>query len=414
MAKDRIPQAILESLLEQIRASGDIDLLRSTLEWTINQLIDADCTTEIGAAPYQRTEERTNYRNGTRERPLDTRVGTIDLQIPKLRTGTYYPDWLLERWKPAEQALISTVVEAYVTGTSTRKIDRLVTQLGLEGMDKSTVSRLNKGLDARVTSFRNRQLEGTYPYIWLDATFPKVREDGQVQSTALVIAMGVREDGHREILGVDLGACETEDFWIEFLRDLVSRGLNGVQLVISDAHQGLKNAISAVLSDARWQRCRVHFMRNILSHVPKSAQDRVADAVRTIFEQPSRKHAEEQLIRVARDIEKISSKAAILLEEAMHDLLAHMDYPRSHWRRLRSTNPLERLNREIKRRFNVVGIFPNRDAVIRLGGSLLLQQHEEWIAGQRYFSEISMKELARYIKKSELGTSKPLEGEQSA
>jgi putative transposase len=278
---------------------------------------------------------------------------------------------------------------------STRKIDRLVSQMGLDGIDKSTVSRINKELDERVRSFLERPLDGEYAYLWLDATFPKVREDQKVQSTALVVAVGVRMDGRREILGVATGASETEAFWTEFLRSLAARGLRGVQLVISDAHQGLKNAIATVFSGAQWQRCQVHFMRDILTHVPKSAQDEVAAEIRTIFTQPTRRHAEEQLKRVVEKFSKDKrfAKAASILEEAAPDLLAHMNFPKTHWKRLRTTNPIERINKEIKRRINVVGIFPNRDAVIRLVGAMLLELNEEWMTEKRYFSELSMAPL---------------------
>jgi len=392
MAQDSIPHFVLTNLLTQIRISEDIDVLRETAEWTLQQLIEEDATQQIGAARYEQTETRTTQRNGFRERSLDTRVGELNLQIPKLRQGVYYPDWLLENRKPAEQALTAVVMEAYVNGVSTRKVDRLVSQMGLEGMDKSAVSRISKGLDERVQSFMERPLEGEYSYIWLDATFPKVREDHKVQSTALVIAVGVRQDGQREILGIAMGASETEAFWTEFLRSLTKRGLHGVRLVISDAHQGLKNAISTVFSDAQWQRCQVHFMRDIFSHVPKSAQDEVAAEMRTIFTQPTYQYAEEQLKRVVDkfDNDKRFTKAARILEAAAPDLLAHMNFPQAHWKRLRTTNPIERINKEIRRRLNVVGIFPNRDAVIRLGGAILLEMNEEWMVDKHYFSEQSM------------------------
>jgi putative transposase len=283
-------------------------------------------------------------------------------------------------------------MEAYVNGVSTRKVDRLVTQMGLEGIDKSAVSRINEGLDDRVKHFTDRRLDGEYAYVYLDATFPKVREDHQVQSTALVVAMGVRMDGCREILGIDMGASETEAFWTEFLRSLVDRGLRGVQLVISDAHRGLKNAISAVFDSAIWQRCQVHFMRDIITHVPKSAQEEATSEIRSIFLQPTRKQAEEQLDRIVTKFaaDKRFIKVADLLEEAAPDLLAHMEFPQAHWKRIRTTNPLERLNKELRRRTNVVGIFPNREAVIRLCGAFLLEQNENWMAAKHYFSEESM------------------------
>lgn len=395
MANNTLPRTVLENLLALLKSTEDVDVLREAAEWMVMQLMEAEVTELIGAERFERTESRTTQRNGARPRSVSTRLGELELQIPKLRQGTYYPEWLLERQKTAERALTSVVMEAYVNGVSTRKVDRLVTEMGLEGIDKSTVSRINKGLDERVAAFRDRPLEASYPYLWLDATFPKVREGGRVQSTALVVAMAVREDGHREIIGLSLGAAETESFWKEFLRDLVERGLGGVQLVISDAHSGLKNAIDAVLTGAMWQRCRVHFMRDILTYVPASAQDEVANQIRTIFAQPSLEHAQAQAKRIISVLRDSYDKAADILEDAMCDLLAHMHFPKEHWRRIRSTNPLERLNKEIKRRFNVVGIFPNRDAAIRLAGAMLLEQHEEWLAGRRYFSEESMAKLAQ-------------------
>jgi len=388
-----IPREVLESLLDTLKGTDDVDVLRETAHWLIQELIELDVSKEIGADRYQRSDQRRNYRNGSRQRTIDTRLGTMEICIPKLRRGSYYPEWLLERGRPAERALLGVVMEAYVNGISTRKMERMVKELGLEGMDKSQVSRINKGLDGRVRDFLQRPLEGPYPYLWLDATFPKVREDGKVQSTALVTAMAVNAEGHREILGIAIGAAETEAFWKSFLRELLDRGLSGVQLVISDAHRGLDNAIAEVLTGSCWQRCRVHFMRNISRQVPKSSEKEVLDQVRTIFEQPSRRHAVAQLHRVVDDLNDRFPKAADLLEEAAEDILAHMHFPKSHWKRIRSTNPLERLHREIKRRFNVVGIFPNRSAVIRLGGALLMEQHEEWIIGRRYFGAESIRQV---------------------
>jgi putative transposase len=395
MARGIIPRSMLNSLLETIRNTEDVDALRETTEWALQQLIEADVSEQIGAEKHERAEDRRlTQRNGYRHRTLNTRIGKVELGIPKLRKGTYYPDWLLERQQPAEKALLSVIMESYVNGVSTRKVERLAIEMGLESLDKSAVSRINKGLDDRVGSFLNRSLKGTeYPYIWLDATFPKVREDNRVQSTALVVAMGVRKDGVREILGISLGAAETEAFWMEFLRDLVARGLHGVRLVVSDAHQGLINAIQQVLGEAAWQRCQVHFMRNILSHAPKSAQPQVGNLVRTIFQQPTHQLAAAQLKRIVLELEGRFPKAAGILDSASVDLLSHMHFPPSHWRRIRSTNPLERLNREIRRRIDVVGIFPNRPATIRLTGAILLEQHEDWMTGKRYFSEQSMSKL---------------------
>jgi putative transposase len=297
MAQSIIPRSMLSSLLETIRNTKDVDVLRETTEWALQQLIEADVANQIGTEKHERAgDRRLTQRNGYRHRTLNTRIGKVELGIPKLREGTYYPDWLLERQKPVERALLSVIMESYVNGVSTRKVERLAIEMGLENLDKSAVSRINKGLDERLDSFLTRSLkEAEYPYVWLDATFPKVREDNRVQSTALVVAMGVRQDGFREILGTNLGAAETEAFWKEFLRDLVARGLRGVRLVTSDAHQGLINAIQQVLGEVAWQRCQVHFMRNILSHAPKSAQPEVGNLVRTIFQQPTHQLAEAQL-----------------------------------------------------------------------------------------------------------------------
>lgn len=394
MAYKIIPRSMLQSLLEQIKITEDVDVLRETAQWVLQQLIEADVSHQIGAEKHERAEERVTQRNGYRDRTLDTRVGSLELRIPKLREGSYYPDWLLERKKASEQALMSVIMEAYVNGVSTRKVERLAVEMGLDGMDKSAVSRINQGLDERVGTFLQRSLEGSeYPYVSVDAIYPKVREDGRVQSVAMVVATGVRRDGYREILGIAIGSAETEAFWTEFLRDLVARGLKGVRLVTSDAHEGLKTAIKKVLGEAMWQRCQVHFMRNILSHVPKSAQSEVTNHIRTIFQQPTHDMAEAQLKRIVSELESRFEKVADLLEAASTDILAHMHFPEGHRRRVRSTNPLERLNREIRRRINVVGIFPNREATIRLAGAMLLEQHEEWIAGKRYFSEQSMNEL---------------------
>lgn len=393
MAHEIIPHDLLKNLLESVKATQDVDVLKEAVEWITQQLIEADATEQIGAGRYERNDQRKTYRNGSRPRQFSTRLGNLDLEIPKLRNGSYYPDWLLERQKPAEQAIISVVMEAYVTGVSTRKVDRLVKELGLDGMDKSAVSRINKGLDIRVNSFLQRPLQARYSYLWLDATYTKVREDGRVQSVALVVAMGVRDDGYREILGFNVGSAETEAFWLEFLRKLRERGLEEVRLIISDAHKGLYKAIQAVFGGASWQRCYVHFMRDIMSHLPKSAVDAVLEKIKTIFTQPSYEYAKQQLQRVVADLRQRYPKVADLLEEASEDLLAHMHFPKSHWQRLRSTNPLERLMREIKRRINVVGIFPNREATIRLTGAILMEQNDEWITGKRYFSEESMRRL---------------------
>jgi len=382
-------------LLELLRNAGvdNVDFLREAVSTLVHALMEADVQRRIGAKPYERTPARTNYRNGVRHRDWDTRVGTVHLQIPKLRRGSYFPDFLEPR-RRAEQALVAVVQEAYVHGVSTRKVDELVQALGMTGVSKSEVARICAGLDERVQAFRQRPLEGRYPYLWLDATYVKVREGDRVHSMALVVATGVRESGEREVLGLDVGLSEDGAFWTGFLRGLVARGLRGVQLVISDAHQGLREAIGAVLQGASWQRCRVHFMRNVLAQVPKSAQAMVAAFMRTIFAQPDARAARAQLGRVVEFLRERYPGAAAILEGGAEEVLAYMSFPREHWRQIHSTNPLERLHREIGRRADVVGIFPNRQAVLRLVGAVLMEQNDEWIAAsRRYFSRSSLEKL---------------------
>jgi len=323
-------------------------------------------------------------------------VGTIDLKIPRVRDGGYFPS-LLEPRKRAERALAAAVQEAYVQGVSTRRVDELVRALGLTGISKSQVSRVCQELDAEVARFRTRHLDGPYPYMWLDATYVKARQDGRVVSLAVVIAIGVRATGEREVLGVDVGASEEGAFWLQFLRGLVARGLAGVRLVVSDAHEGLKGAIAAGLAGASWQRCRVHFLRNALAVVPKAAQPMVAATVRTIFTQAEATSAREQWRRVADNLRPRFPKLAALLDEAEADVLAYLAFPAAHWRQIWSNNPLERLNKEVKRRTNVVGIFPNDAAVLRLVGALLAEQHDEWQVGKRYFSAESMAVGCEYL-----------------
>jgi transposase-like protein len=316
----------------------------------------------------------------------------VALQIPKVRDGSYFPTFLEPRRRP-EQALLAVVQQAYIEGVSTRKVDDLVQSLGLSGMDKSTVSRICKHLDAVVDAFRNRPLDSEYPYVWLDALYLKVRVNGRVVSQALVIATGVRRSGERDILGVELGAAENRDFWLMFLRGLVRRGLSGVQLVISDAHEGLKQAIQQVLAGASWQRCRVHFMRNVLALVPHGEKALVSALLRTIFTQPSRMEAEAQWQQVYEYMLKRWPQAALVMADARDDVLAYMLFPAEHWTRLYSTNPLERLNKEVKRRTNGVAVFPDPPAAIRLAGAVLQEIDDEWQAGRRYFSLESMQKL---------------------
>ncbi|QBS38371.1 IS256 family transposase [Thermaerobacter sp. FW80] len=383
--------ALLE-LLRKHQGEPEADALREGLRWLAQQLMELEVSELVGAQRYERTETRKTYRNGYRSRPWDTRVGTIELRIPKLRQGSYFPS-LLEPRRRAERALVAVVQEAYVQGVSTRKVDDLVRALGLDGISKSEVSRLCAELDERMERFRNRPLEGEYPYVWLDAKPIKVRQDHRVVNMAAVIAVGVKRTGEREVLGFDVGAAETYEFWLAFLRSLVARGLKGVRLVISDAHEGLKRAISEVLAGASWQRCRVHFMRNLLARVPKHAQPMVAALVRTIFAQPDLESAREQLEHVAANLDRRFPQAAALLRDAMEDVLAYMAFPTEHWRRIHSTNVLERLNRELARRCDVVGIFPNMAAAIRLLGALLEEQQDEWLVSRRYFSLESMAKI---------------------
>ncbi len=369
------------------------------MRWLIHELMEAEVSAQIGANRYERSDERTTQRNGYRTRPWDTRLGTLELAIPKLRTGSYFPSWLDAR-RRSEQALMAVIAEAYVQGISTRKVDALVQTLGISGISKSEVSRLCASLDAQTEAFRTRRLDGEYPYLWLDARYEHVREDHRVQAMAVVIAYGVRADGVREVLGLDVGLSEDVVLWREFLQGLVARGLRGVKLVISDAHVGLKQAINEVFLGAAWQRCRVHVMRNLLARVPKQAQAMVAATVRTIFEQPSRAAAETHLLRVIESLQARFPEVVQLLLEAEAEILTFYDFPAAHRRQIYSTNPLERLNKELKRRSAVVGIFPNRAAVRRLFGALLAEQNDEWLVGQRYFSETSMRKL--FVGKDEL------------
>jgi putative transposase len=369
---------------------ADPDLLRALLQAVLEDLIGTEVDIICNAAYGERTEERENSRNGYRRRRFDTRVGTIDLPIPKLRSGTYFPDWLLEKKKRAERALISIVADAYLAGVSTRRVDKLVKQLGIEGISKSQVSKLAASLDDIVADFRSRPLDqGPYTYLWLDALVHKVREGGRTVSVAAVVAIGVNADGHREVLGTDVITVEDGAGWVAFLRSLKARGLAGVQLVISDDHTGLVEAIASVLG-ASWQRCRTHFARNVLTRVPKAAQGFVAAAVRSIFEQADADEVRAQHDRVVEQVRERFPDAAKLLEEARDDVLAFAAFPRAHWRQIWSNNPLERLNKEIRRRTDVVGIFPNRGAVVRLVGAVLAEQNDEWLVARRYMGVESL------------------------
>ncbi|NDD31427.1 MAG: IS256 family transposase [Proteobacteria bacterium] len=389
MADDSLP---LSELMCKAGANDPQDFLRKSLEMMARMLMEMEVMQLTGAALHERSDERQVQRNGYRPRRWDTRVGSIELQIPKLRQGSYFPS-ILEPRRRAERALVSVIQEAYVKGVSTRKVDDLVQAMGLEGVDKSMVSRLCQELDDQVEQFRNRPLEGQWVYIWLDATYLKVREDGRVRNMAMVVAVGVNNEGKREVLGLDLGPAEDEAFWTVFLRSLVARGLTGVQLITSDCHLGLKKAIAAVVNGASWQRCRVHFMRNVLSHVPKSAQQMVAATVRTIFNQSDAETAHKQVESVADTLEKRFPRVSALLRESAEDVLAFMAFPEEHARQIYSTNPLERLNKEIKRRTDVVGIFPTRTSAIRLVGALLMEQSDEWAVSRRYLTQSSLEKI---------------------
>jgi putative transposase len=387
---DELRMALTE-LLRKAEA-GDAGFLKEGVRVLAQALMELELTQRLGAERHERTAERTGQRNGYRERTWDTRVGTIERQVPRVRDGGFIPA-LLEPRTRAERALVAVVQEAYVQGVSTRRVDDLVQTLGLAGISKSQVSRLCGELDAEVERFRTRRLEGPYPYVWLDATFVKVREQGRVVSMAIVIAIGVKATGEREVLGLDVGPSEDGAFWLQFLRSLVARGLSGVQLVISDAHEGLKGAIAAVLQGAGWQRCRVHFVRNALALVPKTAAQMVAATIRTVFVQPDGAAAREQWRRVTDRFRPRFPRLAQLLDAAEPDVLAYLAFPAEHWRQIWSNNPLERLNKEVKRRTDVVGIFPNTAAVVRLVGAVLAEQHDEWQVSRRYFSADSLAKL---------------------
>jgi transposase-like protein len=384
----------LTQLLRKAEMDGDVDFLREGVRVFSQALMELEVTQHMGAERHARTPERTGQRNGYRDRRWDTRVGTIDLQVPRVRDGSYFPA-LLEPRRRAEQALVAVVQEAYVHGVSTRRVDNLMQALGIVGLSKSEVSRLCDALDAEVARFRMRPLVGAYPYVWLDATYLKVRQEGRIVAMAVVIAIGVNAEGRREVLGLDVGPSEEEAFWQQFLRGLVARGLSDVRLVTSDAHTGLKRAVETVLHGASWQRCRVHFVRNALALVPKSAQQLVAATIRTVFAQPDAVSARAQWRRVADGFRDRFPRLADLLDEAEADVLAYLAFPSAHWRQIWSNNPLERLNKEVKRRSDVVGIFPNAAAVLRLVGMILAEQHEEWQVSRCYVSAESLASLTQ-------------------
>jgi putative transposase len=386
MTNDRLP------LAELMAKADDGDFLRSVAESVLQILMEADVEGVIGAARYERSGERATYRNGYRERALDTRLGTLNLKIPKLRSGAYFPGFLEPR-RTVEKALVAVIQEAWIAGVSTRRVDDLVQAMGLSGISKSSVSKLCKDIDERVTSFLQRPLAGEWPYLWLDATYLKVREGGRVVSVAVIVAVAVTTEGRREIVGLHIGPSEAEIFWTDFLRDLVKRGLAGIKLVISDAHEGLKAAIRRVLG-ATWQRCRVHWTRNALAYVPKAHQTMVAAGLRQAFQQPDQAAARASLSHFADQLHNRWPKLKIFVDDSLDDVLAYMSFPAQHRTKLHSTNPLERLNKEIKRRADVVGIFPNEDSIKRLIGAVLLEANDDWQLQHRYMQIEGMTELA--------------------
>jgi putative transposase len=386
-----------QELLRKLAEDGEFDFFREALFSVLRELMEIEVTAKTGAPRGERSSERLCHRNGYRERRLDTRVGSLLLPIPRLREGSYFPSFLDPR-RRSEEALLAVIAEAYVKGVSTRKVEDLVLTLGLEGISKSEVSRICARLDEQVEAFRGRPLVGRYPYLFLDATYEKVRnETGRVVSMALVVAYGVAETGEREVLGLEV--CRSEDyaFWRGFLAGLLSRGLAGVALVVSDAHQGLKQAITEVFLGAGWQRCRVHFLRNLLSLVPKDGQGMVLAAVRLIFQQPDKVRATAELRALADRLEGPLPRVSAALLEAEEEILAHMEFPPEHWKQISSTNPLERLNKEINRRTRVVGIFPDEKSLVRLIGAVLAEQNDEWMVARKYMSRHSLARIYQQV-----------------
>ena len=383
MVKERMD---LLELLRKGGMDGDVDFLREALRVLVEGIMDAEVSARIGAGYGERSPARVTHRNGYRSRAWDSRVGTMDLRIPKLREGSYFPS-LLEPRRRSERALLAVVQQAYVEGVSTRRVDDLVKALGCEGISKSQVSRICSELDEVVDSFLDRPLDdGPYRYLWLDALTQKVRESGRIVNVSVVVATAVNADGRREIVGMEVGTSEDGAFWLVFLRSVAERGLSGVELVTSDAHRGLRDAIATVFGGASWQRCRTHFMTNLLTRVPRRAQAWVTTMVRTAYQQPSPEEVHAQLDRVIDQLEDRFPQAASVLSEAGPDILAFAAFPVAHWKQAWSNNPLKRLNKEIRRRTDVVGIFPNRPAARRLVGAVLAEQHDKWAVGRRYLT----------------------------
>lgn len=386
MTEDRL------ALFELIDQSADDDLVRDMLAFAAGRIMELEVEARTGAPAGARSADRKTYRNGYRERAWDTRAGRIDLDIPKLRKGSYFPSFLEPR-RTAEKALTAVIQEAYIKGISTRAVDDLVKAMGVTGISKSQVSRLCEEIDERVQAFLNRPIEGEWPYLWIDATYIKSRQGGRIVSTAAIVAVGANAEGRREVLGLATGESEAEPFWKDFLRSLTTRGLRGVKLVIADDHKGLRAAATKVLNTSQ-QRCRVHWMRNLLGRVGKTQRAAVTALVKTVFVQETQDAAREQWRTVSDSLRERFPAVADLMDASEEDVLAYMAFPKEHWTQIHSTNPLERLNKEIKRRTNVVGIFPNDAAIIRLVGALLLEQNDEWALARRY---MSLESLARIV-----------------
>jgi len=379
------------AFMELIEKASAKDFLLEMITTIANRLMEIEVESRCNAAPYERNAERSNYRNGYRDRTWETRAGSVELKVPKLRKGSYFPVFLEPR-KTSEKAMIAVIQEAWVQGVSTRSVDDLVKAMGMKGISKSQVSRLCEEIDTRVKAFLNRPLEGEWPYLWLDATYLKVRRKGRIVSVAAIVAVAVNMQGKREVLGLSVMPSEAEAFWLEFLRSLAGRGLRGVKLVISDEHKGLKAAASRVFS-ATLQRCRVHFMRNALGMVPKKHKPIVSAALRSAFDKDDTGLARKRWSELIEAFRSRHEKLADLMIRAEEDVLAYKTFPKAHWRQIHSTNPLERLNKEIKRRTRVVGIFPNDDSIKRLVGALLLEQNDEWTVSRRYMTLETISEV---------------------